>query len=158
MMNNREIGFLINQISRRIRMHVDGELNGYALTLSQLQLLQCIENAGGETTQKEIERQLRVSHPTVVGLISRLEKNGYVVTQAGTGKQKSKQVSMTCKGRDQWSQLEARRIQTEQQLLKGFSGEEREILREMLVRLSENIKDGTKVWADVDAGVSNADV
>lgn len=128
-----------------MRLHIDAELNRYDLTLSQLQVLKCIEDAGGETTQKEIERQLGVSHPTVVGLISRLEKSGYVTTCPGSGKQKSKQITVTSKGKDQRYQIKAHHAETEKTLMRGLSDDETEKLRQMLERIAANI---SLEWAD----------
>ena len=133
-----DIGRLLKRISCNIKTRADAQLNQYGLTLSQVHVLRCIEASGGETTQKALEQKLEVSHPTIVGLIARLEKNGYVVCRAGTAKERSKRVAVTEKGREQKKQIERHRQRTDQLLLKGLSQEETGTLRHLLEVLVQN--------------------
>lgn len=151
MMCEKDIGFLIKQISNHVRMRVDLELSAYDLTLSQLHVMRCVDEAGGETTQKAIEQSLNVSHPTVVGLISRLEKSGYVSSRSGEGKQRSKRIRMTERGQMQWNRLAENRDRTDALLLNGFSESEKECLSRMLNRIYLNIQSEESS----EGGVSN---
>lgn len=139
-MCENDIGLLIKQISNLVRMRVDTELSAYDLTFSQLLVMRCVDEAGGEMTQKAIEQALNVSHPTVVGLISRLEKNGYVLSLSGDGKQKSKRIQITERGRQQKIQLAENRKRTDELLLHGFSESEKETLWQLLNRMYLNIQ------------------
>ncbi len=139
-MYENDIGLLIKQISNLVRIRVDAELSAYDMTLSQLHVMRCLDEAGGETTLKTIEHTLKVSHPTVVGLISRLEKNGYVTSLNGNGKQKSKLIRMTERGRQQKARLTENRKNTDALLLRGFSESEKESLGQMLQRIYLNIQ------------------
>ena len=152
-MCENDIGLLIKQISNLIRMRIDTELSAYDLTFSQLLVMRCVEGAGGETTQKAIEQALNVSHPTVVGLISRLEKNGYVLSLSGDGKQKSKRIQITERGRQQKIQLAENRKKTDELLFHGFSESEKEALRQLLNRVYLNIQCAETTAAPQPCGV-----
>lgn len=75
---NKDIGMLLKQINDKLKIIADNSLKESGLTISQTRVMQIIHEKGGEVTQKEIEKHLQVSHPTVVGIVSRLEKNGYL--------------------------------------------------------------------------------
>lgn len=50
---------------------------------------------GGSATQKEIEDVMEVSHPTVVGLVARMEMNGFVTFKKDEEDGRNKIVSLT---------------------------------------------------------------
>ena len=80
MMQKRDVGYLIKNISDKLKVKADAELKQYNLTLTQSRVFAYLGRRGGQATQKEIEVFLEVSHPTVVGIVSRMEQNGYVTS------------------------------------------------------------------------------
>lgn len=79
-MNNHHIGYLIKSINDKLKIKADEDLKRHNLTLSQSRIVGYLTEHGGRATQKEIEDFLAVSHPTVVGLVSRMEQNDMVST------------------------------------------------------------------------------
>ncbi len=77
-MLKNDVGYLIKSINDKLKVRADAELKQYHLTMSQSRVLVYLRSRGGQATQKEIETFLDVAHPTVVGLVSRMEQNGYV--------------------------------------------------------------------------------
>lgn len=77
-MNQNHIGYLIKSINDKLKIKADEDLKQHNLTLSQSRIVDYLTKKGGSATQKEIEDSLQVSHPTVVGLVSRMEQNGIV--------------------------------------------------------------------------------
>lgn len=77
-MLKNDVGYLIKSINDKLKVKADAELKQYNLTMAQCRVLTYLSSQGGQTTQKEIEVFLNVSHPTVVGIVSRMEQNGYV--------------------------------------------------------------------------------
>ena len=78
-MMKSDVGYLIKSINDKLTVKVDAELKQFNLTKSQCRVFLYLSSRGGQGTQKEIETFLGVSHPTVVGLVSRMEQNGYVM-------------------------------------------------------------------------------
>ena len=68
---NHGIGYQFKIINDRIKARADADLKTHDLTLTQTRVLGFLAESGGQATQKEIEADLQVSHPTVVGIISR---------------------------------------------------------------------------------------
>ena len=67
-------GFLIKQISEKTDKKIIRTFKKYGVTCSQHRLLVFLDKSGGKSMQKDVETYLEVSHPTVVGLLSGLEK------------------------------------------------------------------------------------
>lgn len=89
-MREDEISYLIKIISNKVRAKGDMSLKKKGLTYSQMQLLFCLDNNSGKMSQKELEDKLDVAHPTVVGLVQRLEKSGYVKIQVDKNDKRKK--------------------------------------------------------------------
>ena len=71
-MPQKDVGYFIKNINDRLKVRADADLKSYNLTLAQSRVLAFLNNQGGSATQKEIEVFLEVSHPTVVGIVSRM--------------------------------------------------------------------------------------
>ena len=143
------IGFLIKNISDRMRAAGDNDLRGHGLTFSQAHILFVIENAGGSLAQKNIERILDVSHPTVTGLIARLQEKGFVECGTDPSDRRNKIVTMTPKAFSLANLLRENRSRAEEELLAGLSEEEMDTLGQLLLRLYANM-DERKVQDDAE--------
>ena len=85
-----DLGYLIKQISDKMRANADAVFRKHGLTYSQVHVLSFVQACGGSATQKEIEIYLDVSHPTIVGLVSRLEKSGFVTSHVDENNRRNK--------------------------------------------------------------------
>ena len=81
-MEQYPIGCLLKMITDKIKIQADANLAQHDLTLTQSRVLGYLEQNGGIATQKEIEGFLQVSHPTVAGVIGRMEQKGFVSCRA----------------------------------------------------------------------------
>ena len=75
---NDDVGYMLKKVNDRIHIQADANLKECGLTFSQMRVLMVLRKNGGQVSQKMIEEELGVAHPTVVGIFSRLEKNGFV--------------------------------------------------------------------------------
>ncbi|MGN0711456.1 MAG: MarR family winged helix-turn-helix transcriptional regulator [Anaerovoracaceae bacterium] len=135
----QDIGALLKQINDRLKVLADSALQDSGLTLSQLRVMEFIHTEGGSVTQKEIEEHLRVSHPTVAGIVSRLEKNGFVECRRDEADKRNKIVSETQMAQETASEMYMERKNMEKNLLMSLSEEDVENLRRMLTVLSHNV-------------------
>lgn len=139
-MEDKDIGHLFKAINERMRARFDSQLKKNDLTFSQCQVLSFINFNGGQVTQKQIEAFLEVSHPTVVGLISRLEKNGYLSCHTDENDKRNKVVCQTEKAESFSGEMYRSKIEGEEILLNGLSDRERAELRRYLERVYDNMK------------------
>ena len=132
-----DLGYLIKQISDKMRANADAVFRKHGLTYSQVHVLSFVQACGGSATQKEIEIYLDVSHPTIVGLVSRLEKSGFVTSYVDENNRRNKIVCVTKKAQQTRESLEIERQKTERRLEQALGQQEREQLMHLLSRLSQ---------------------
>lgn len=138
-MREKDIGALMKQISDKLQKSADASLKKSGLTMSQARALEYVHSQGGKTTQKEVEDYLGVSHPTVVGLISRLEKSGFLNCYQDAKNRRNKIVQETEKSQQIADLMYSDMDYTEKQIINGFSEEETEQLRKYLLIIYSNI-------------------
>lgn len=90
---------LTKTISDKMRARSDNMLRSADLSFSQLYTLIILDSKSGLMTQKEIETSLQVSHNATLGLVSRLEKKGYVVSYTDKQDKRQKNVKLTLTGK-----------------------------------------------------------
>lgn len=132
-MENRDIGYLIKTINDKMKVKADTDLRKYHLTFTQSHLLSYLVSKKGQATQKEIEAFLEVSHPTVVGIVSRMENNGFLTSRVDTKDKRNKIVQLTKEAKEIAIDLEKHMHENENKLLTRLSDEEVEQLRKLLL-------------------------
>ncbi len=140
-MPKKDIGYFIKNINDRLKVKADAEMKRYGLTLSQSRVLAFLHERGGVATQKEIEIFLEVSHPTVVGIVSRMEQNGYLACRIDEGDKRNKLVALTKKAEAFGADMERSILANEKRLLASLSEADVEHLRRMLCVMYNNLED-----------------
>lgn len=136
----KDVTYLLKKINDKFKLKVDAHLKTFDLTVSQAKVLHFIGHCSGFTTQKQIEEFLEVSHPTVVGLLSRLEKSGYIECGYDESHGKNKTVRQTEKAVKFSHTMYDFFVRANNDLVKGLSKEEQEELERLLCILYENVK------------------
>ena len=139
-MLERDIGYLIKNINDKLKMKADADLKQYNLTLAQSRVFAFLHNNGGQATQKEIEVFLEVSHPTVVGIVSRMEQNGHVTTWIDEQDKRNKIVKLTEQAETLGMDMEHDISVNEEKMLSSLSDADVEHLREMLLTIYKNLE------------------
>lgn len=137
-MLKNDVGYLIKSINDKLRVRADAELKQYHLTMSQSRVLVYLRSQGGQATQKEIETFLDVAHPTVVGLVSRMEQNGYV-TCWPCEDGRNKYVKLTPQAEAIDKDMQRNQLKNEEMLLAPLSPKDRERLRDLLLTVAEHL-------------------
>ena len=136
----KPIGFIIKLINDSILVQVNSFLKPYAVTLRQLRILEYLhDNKDKLVTQKELEEELQVSHPTVVGILQRLEKKGLIKTFLNPNKKTMKIVTLIEYEAELFKNINNEKEKFENKLLSGFTDDEKVQLEEFLIRLHRNI-------------------
>ena len=123
-----DVGFLLKRISTAIVRNAD---QGFKpITLSQMRVMMYIAHQQGHACcQKDIEARFGVAHPTVVGLLKRLEAKGLVVTSMSEKDKRRKEVYLTAAGNALLDDAAVHRTAMEQQLRKGLTEDDLRLLR-----------------------------
>lgn len=138
-MQRRDIGYFIKTINDKMKAKADADLKRYDLTLAQSRVLAFLNSSGGEATQKELEVFLEVSHPTVVGIVSRMEQKGYLVCRMDESNKRNKLVRLTEKAKAIGIEMEQNIINNEKTMLSSLSDSEIEQLKHALMVIYNNL-------------------
>ncbi|MGN1159227.1 MAG: MarR family winged helix-turn-helix transcriptional regulator [Lachnospiraceae bacterium] len=139
-MPQKDVGYFIKNINDKLKVKADADLKRYHLTLAQSRVLAFLNSRGGMATQKEIEIYLEVSHPTVVGIVSRMEQNGHVVTWIDETDKRNKIVKLTEQAKAMGADMEQDILANEKKMLDSLSDEDIEQLRRMLTVIYKNLE------------------
>ena len=136
-----DIGFLLKVIHENVERHANQIFKPVDLTSSQVRVLKFLRERGEEkTTQKEIQEYLQVSHPTVVGIVQRLELKGFVRTEFDGADKRRKYVYRTQKENELFEQMKNSRNIIGQLITKDMTAQQLKQLRELLQLVYENVK------------------
>lgn len=139
-MPQKDVGYLIKNINDKLKAKADADLKNSNLTLAQSRVLAFLDSRGGQATQKEIEVYLEVSHPTVVGIISRMEKNGHLNCWIDEKDKRNKIVALTEQAKALGKEMEQQILSNEKKLLASLSEDDIKKLKQMLLTMYNNLE------------------
>lgn len=113
------------------------------LTAAQGPILGYLARSKDPPCPRDIEQEFHLSHPTVSGLLSRLEKKGFIRMQPDETDRRSKRIHLLDKGRQCSEDIRQIILQNEQKLIAGFTPEEARQFHSYLVRACGNMGCGS---------------
>ena len=141
MPDREDIGFLIKLIYDAINRQINRELSADNLTNSQSAVLAFLYSRGDrDTTFSDVQEFLNVSHPTVAGLIRRMEKKGFVKVTVSDEDHRARLLHLESKTRERMSNAVSPTRKMEELLTQGLTETERRQLVSLLNRVYENIQ------------------
>ncbi|HWP95640.1 MAG TPA: MarR family transcriptional regulator [Syntrophomonadaceae bacterium] len=112
------------------------------LTLSQARILIYLrERKGEKTSQKDIEDYFEVTHPTVSGILKRLENKGFITSEFDSEDKRVKIIYLTENDAAIYNGMDDFKKTTEQKLLQGLTDVQIQELKSLLKSVYENIQD-----------------
>ncbi|MBR0137357.1 MAG: MarR family transcriptional regulator, partial [Erysipelotrichaceae bacterium] len=92
-------------------------------------------------TQQTLQKKMNVSHPTMVGIIQRLEKNGFVNVAIDENDRRHRIVTLTGRQELLKADLRNKKEELDRKMFSDIGEEEADQLIQLLTRISENIKE-----------------
>lgn len=135
----KKIGHMFKMISDRMKADGDAALKKKNLTFTQSQVLRYVRFHEGKATQKEIEDYFQVSHPTVVGIVTRMENNGYLHCYTDAKDKRQKICELTETGYAVGEAIHAEIMERDRRLVEGLEEEEVTELMRMLEIVYRNL-------------------
>ena len=110
------------------------------LTASQGRLMAFVAHRGQlPTYARDVEAELHLTHPTVSGLLSRLEQKGFVELKTDPKDRRSKRILISEKGLAYHERMHAVILENESRIVQGFSEEEKAQFAQFLQRAIDNV-------------------
>ena len=109
------------------------------LTASQGHIMGYLAHCKQPPCPRDLEAEFQLSHPTVSGLLSRLEQKGFIELRTDPGDRRCKRIYVLEKGR-QCHELMHKTIEgNEQRIVEGFTPEEQVQFAQLLHRAITNM-------------------
>ncbi|MCI6755750.1 MAG: MarR family transcriptional regulator [Lachnospiraceae bacterium] len=146
--------FQIKMLDEKMTAIWNAELSAYGLTFSQFPvLIYLVKNQDHKVTQKELCEAVHVKHPTMIGLLDRLEEKGLVVRRRDEENHRFNRIALSERGLEMMQSFRLDRIRSDQQTVEGLSEAEMQELSRMLALLYQNVKriETSLTAADADA-------
>lgn len=148
-----DLGFKIKIISKLLTQNMNNSITSLDLTSSQARVLGylCYRTQRQETAYpRDIERDFHFTHPTVSGLLQRLETKGYLSSEPSTEDRRCKQILVTKRALEAHQQVLDQLAASEQRLVSDMSPAEITQLHSFLDRIIQNLNasDGAPQAAD----------
>ena len=109
------------------------------LTAAQGQIMGFIIHRPEPPCARDIEEVFQLSHPTVSGLLSRLEKKGFIEFRPDENDRRCKRIFILDKGRELEATMHHCIRTAEERLVQGFTEEEKEQFAQYLTRAIDNM-------------------
>jgi len=134
-----DCGRLIKQIHDEMCKNANNAMRAQGMTITQLDALMALDLAPEKRLSlKELEKRLHLAQSTTVGIITRLQKRGFVAALSDPDDRRIKLVRITQSGLDSLMAAKAGRAEAEEKLLKGLTEAERHILLTLLKKVCDS--------------------
>ncbi|MCI9355655.1 MAG: MarR family transcriptional regulator [Firmicutes bacterium] len=134
-------GVLMKQIHDALEKNANNTLRKLDLTFSQIEVLLILQNfAEKQLSLKQLEKQLHLAQSTTAGIVTRLEKKGFVIRFSDASDKRIKYVRITPLGEQCCREAEKQKKKAEQQLLSGLTQTEQEIFYVLLKKVKDVLK------------------
>ncbi len=131
---------LIGHISRAQRCTLRSRENDPIMTQNSCRaILFCLSREEG-ITQLELSRRAGLKPPTVSVALKHLEDEGYVIRMTDDDDKRAARVYLSDKGHALEKENEERFVAVDNEMMAGFTPDEIELLRSMLLRIRDNLK------------------
>ena len=109
------------------------------LTASQGHILAYIAHAPQPPCPRDLEEAFQLSHPTISGLLRRLEKKGFIRCAPDPNDRRCKRVSLDAKGHECLARMDATIAENERRMVEHFTEEEKRQFADFLDRAIINM-------------------
>ncbi len=135
----KHYGPLLRFLHSSVDREISTALEKMELTSSQGHILgyTCLQKT--PPCPKDIEEAFHLSHPTVSGLLSRMEKKGFLELKTDAHDRRCKRIHILPKGWQCAEDLHKTILATEARLVEGFTEEEKVLFRSLLERTVTNM-------------------
>ena len=116
-----------------------GALARMDLTAAQGHIMGYLAHSPNPPCSRDIEEAFQLSHPTVSGLLSRLEKKGFIEFRPDEKDRRCKRIHMLPKGQACIELMHRTIRENEERIVQGFSDEEKAQFASLLERAISNM-------------------
>ncbi len=128
---------LLGETARAWRSRLDERLKPLGLSQAKWMVLLQLSHGGDAMIQKELASRIGIEGPTLVGLLDRMTRDGWLERRESAGDRRSKTVHLTDKSHEVLRQIKSVAAQLRRELFAGMSEGELNQCAEVLKRIKE---------------------
>lgn len=136
---DESVGCWICLTNQSLRRAVASRLADEAITIRQWEVLACIALKGGELSQVELADMLGIEAPTLVGVLARMERDGWLARVSCSEDRRKKLIRPTEKAEAVWERMVTCCHEVRERATQGFTREELQLLKQFTERIRENL-------------------
>ena len=114
-------------------------LESMELTAAQGHIMGYLAHREQPPCPRDIEAEFQLSHPTVSGILSRMEQKGFIELRTDPEDRRCKRIYVLEKGRQCHALMHQTIQENEQRIVSGFTPEEQELFGQFLQRSITNM-------------------
>lgn len=135
----KHYGHMVRVLHCTISQSVTSALAEMELTSAQGRIMGYLALSPEPPCAKDIEEKFHLSHPTVSGLLARLEKKGFIESRPDEADRRCKRIYMLPKGADCNEKIYNIIQENEKKLVTGFTEAEKQQFTDLLTRAANNL-------------------
>ena len=112
------------------------------LTAAQGRIMGYLAHREHAPCSRDVEEAFQLSHPTVSGLLSRLEKKGFIESRPDRSDRRCKRIYILPKGKECHERIHQVLEDTEAQIVRDFTPEEQALFTQFMTRAIANMGGG----------------
>jgi len=141
-----KIGFLLGETARTWRLKLDARLKPMGLSQAKWRTLLHLSLAHEPLTQTEIAARLGIEEPTLVNLLHRLERDGWITRRNASHDRRCKTVHLGKRAHRVIAQIDTTAAKLRHELLADIPKSELRTCMEVLTRIRHKAENGDKVF------------
>ena len=135
---DESLGYWVVMTAHALRRALNAELAKEGITLRQWEVLACIA-LEGELSQSELADRLGIEAPTLVGILDRMERDGWLDRYHCSQDRRKKRIRATDKAESVWVRMVDCAHNVRAQARQGISGDEVAQLKSLCERIRTNL-------------------
>ena len=132
-------GFLVRILHWCTHQSMDNALETMDLTAAQGHIMAYLAHAKEAPCPRDLEAEFHLTHPTVSGLLSRLEQKGFIELRTDPEDRRCKRIYVREKGLQCHELMHKTILENERRMTDGFTPEEKEVFSDLLQRAIRNM-------------------
>jgi MarR family transcriptional regulator for hemolysin len=136
---HNSIGYWLCITAAAMQEALNEELSRHGITYRQFQVLGWLVHDGDDMTQADLACRMRIEPPTLVGLLDRMEQQGWITRVNCPGDRRKKIVRVAPAAEDVWEMMVAALVRVRERALCKLSSDQSDALKEMLQTIHETL-------------------
>ncbi|MHB8455536.1 MAG: MarR family transcriptional regulator [Acidiferrobacterales bacterium] len=137
MSDSEQFGILLGETARVWRSRLDQRLKPLGLSQAKWLVLLHLSHGGDKMIQKELAERIGIEGPTLVGLLDRMARDGWLERHESNEDRRSKTVHLTDKASDVLRHIRSVATQLRRELLSGMSPDDLRLCMQVLERVKK---------------------